>query len=710
MKKVIWGNLFMAGSLCLPTANQAFAQQADKLALEEVIVTAQRREQLITEVPVAMTVVTAESLARSGINSSRDLGLVVPGLTLTEQGSFAQPKIRGVGTSIVGPGADGNVALYVDGVYQPSQAAALFDFVDVSSIEVLKGPQGSLYGRNATGGAIVVTTATPSFEPSGKLSLSYGRFDDTRTSVYATGPLSDNVAASIAFMRRSDEGYTKNVATDKKTSRVSTTSVRGKLLFTPTEDLSFTLTGRYINQEDNAALSYSPLGGNNMIPHTTAASLGKHDTSKIALDFDPVAQVKGSGVDFRVNYDAGWGNLVSLTSYSDLSQPFATDVDGTEVPVFAIDSAFDQRTLLQEFIYTTDMGDHAELTAGATYYKDKSSSFGKQFQGGVSVRPLIGRVDTTASAIYGEVTINATDNLAFILGGRYSTEKKEAAGRIGVTGPLLVDASETWDAFTPRVSVRYDLDHQSSVYATYSEGFKSGIFNITGMSPDAVKPEEIKSYEVGYKLNAQRVQFSVAAYMYDYTDIQVYQINNDPNIPGISRISNAASAKIYGLDTELTVRLTEALTLNGGIAYNHSEYDDYRDALVYVPLPAGGNTGVFEDVSGNQLERTPEYTGFATLVHTSELAGGQLSVALTASYNGGYYWDAGNAKRLEQDPFTMVNAEVSWTSPSDKYKVAVFGSNLLNEEVYSFVRTSQFGDTASYTRPWTAGVSLDVSF
>lgn len=711
-KAAVWGGLMVASGLCLPLSNHAYAQQGGSLALEEVVVTAQRRVEMVTDVPIAMTVVSGEDLARAGIDSSRELGLVVPGLHLTEQGSFAQPKIRGVGTSIVGPGADGNVAIYVDGVYQPSQSAALFDFVDVASIEVLKGPQGSLYGRNATGGAIVVSTAPPSFNVEGSLGVTYARFDESRISAYVTGPLTETVAASIAFMRRSDEGYTKNVVSGKQTSRVSTTSVRGKVLWEPTDDLSATLSARFIDQEDNVALSYAPINGINIAGDTVASALGQSDTSKISLDFDPVAEVEGGGLTLNLDYETAWGGtLTSITSYSSLNQPFGTDVDGTEVPILGISSTFDQETWIQELIYATDLADWATLTTGATYYYDESSTVGDQYVGGMARPQLIGSVDTTAYAVYGEVTVNATDRIALIFGGRYSEEKKEALGRVGAGTAPVVDDSETWYAFTPRASVRYDINQDSSVYFTYSEGFKSGIYNITGMDSTPVEPEEIKSYEIGYKLNAGRVQLSTSVFYYDYTDIQVYAIDNSSVGAGVSRISNAASAKIQGVDGEFTARLTEEWLLKGGFAYTDTEYEDYVNALVYTPAPGNrGNIGVFRDVSGNELERTPKFTSFATLAYSAPIATGTVGAAITASYNSGYYWDAGNYDRLEQDAFTVVNAEVSWTSPSDKYTVTLFGTNLLDEEYYAFVRTSQFGDTASYSRPWSAGVSLDMTF
>lgn len=700
----------LAGSILLALGHGA--AHADTRVLEEIVVTAQKRTQSAIDVPIAISMVSAKELQKSNITSSRDLGMVVSGLSFTEQGGFVQPKIRGVGTSIVGAGADSNIGIYVDGVYLPSQSAALFELNDIESVQVLKGPQGSLYGRNATGGAIVITTAAPSFETKGSVGISYARYNEIRSTAYITGGLSERVAGSLSVVNSENSGYTDNVALGTDTSERDVLSVRGKLLFQATEDLSFLLTGHYVDQEDNAAMAVSPLNNVSAAgPNTNGAIFGRSDHSKVSMDHAFYSDVEGGGVNLNINYDMGWANLTSVSSYSNLNQPFASDVDGTEIPIFDADSTFDQETVIQEIYITRDTNEKLSWIAGATYYSDESETLGSLFLGGAPYRQLTGLVETTAYAFYAEFDYKLTDRLSLTMGGRFSKENKDAVGTVIGLPFNIVDSDEDWEAFTPRLSLHYTLNENSTAYFTYSEGFKSGLYNMVGLDPVPVDPEEIESYEVGYKMETDRVRFSASAYLYDYQDIQVNAIDNSGTGAGISKVLNAASAEVYGLDMDLAVQLSDGWSVKSGITFTHAEYDDFPDALVYTPNPGNiGNSSGFADVSGNSLERTPDLTAFATINYSTELESGALDLTLNTSYNDGYYWDPANAPRLEQDAFALVNASATWRSPSEKYQVTLFGTNLTDEEYYLFARTSDFGDTASYSKPRSVGIGLDINF
>ncbi|MFA7554621.1 MAG: TonB-dependent receptor [Spongiibacteraceae bacterium] len=710
-KKNIRVSSIIVGSLSMTIANVCMAVSADNIKpLEEIVVTAQKKIEAITDVAATMSLVSSDELAQAHVTNSRDLGVVVSGLSFTEQGGFVQPKIRGIGTSIVGAGADSNVAVYVDGVYISSQSAALFELNSISNIQVLKGPQGSIYGRNATGGAIVITTSNPSFEFEGKAGVSYARYEDVRATAYLSGPLSDKIAANISVVSRNDSGYTTNEYDGDETSKASVMSLRGKLLYNAADNLIVTLSGHYVDQEDNKALSYGPLGGNTPFATTEAAAQSQSGHSKISLNEKPFSDVEGGGGNLKIDYETSWGSIVSITSYSDLSQPFGTDVDATEIPALGIVTSFDQTTYMQELQLLGDYNDSLSWIVGATYYYDESETFGRLFAGAAELPPLLGYVETTAAAVYGEVTYNFWEDWTVIVGGRFSTEEKDAFGTAGVGNPGVVDDSETWDAFTPRLSVRYDINYESSVYASYTEGFKSGLYNLVGLDPEPVEPETINAYEVGYKLETGRVRLTTSAFLYDYQDIQVNAIDNSNSGAGISRVFNAASAEVYGLDFDLMVQVSNSTVVKTGLTYTHAEYEDFPNALVFEPVPGGGNASTFTDVSGNKLERVPEYTAFVAINYTREVLSGDMDVALTASYNDGYFWDAANASRLEQEAFTIVNADISWMPASESYKLSIFGTNLTDEDYYLFTRTSQFGDSASYAKPRSLGVGVEVSF
>lgn len=709
----ITNKLLLAAGVSLFSITTAMAQEAapspaasTDVEIEAVTVTAQRRSERLIDVPVSVSVATGAQLAAAGITNSTDIKLVTPGLNLTQQGSFVQPTIRGVGTSVVGPGADGNVALYIDGVYQAVQAAAMFELNDIAAIEVLKGPQGTLFGRNATGGAMVVTTLAPSFTTQGKFSASYARFNDVKLTGYLTGPLSETVAASLSVVSHRNDGYTKNVFTQARLSKLEALALRGKLLWEPTEDLTFTLRGSYVDHQDNSAFSYRADPYNFEFPNSLAASFSPSDR-KVAMDYDPSSSLKGSAVALNAVYAPDWGTITSVTSYSSLEQPFYTDTDGTEFPIQIVKSDQEQKTFYQELTFASKSDQFVSWILGATYYDDSANSPGTIFVNNRVAAVLLPKVDTKAYAVYAEGTINATDRLHFVLGGRYSHEKKDAFGRFGgPTGPALLNNDESWSSFTPRASARYELTDQSSVYATYSEGFKSGLFNATSLDNVPVKPEKIKSFEVGYKYSGGGLLFTGAAYYYDYTDIQVNAI--DQSRGALVTVTNAGTAEIYGADFDVSAPLTDNLNIRAGGAWVHGEYTKFAGAIIYKPQADGtGFTQVTADVSGATIAKTPEYTAYATLMYDRPLPVGEMNAALTVSYNDGWFWDPSNTAK--QDAFTQVNAKVSW-SPTEAFTISVFGENITDEEIEIFRRQGVRGDTVAYGKPRMVGIELGYEF
>lgn len=689
--------------------NASGAEAAQTRVMDQVVVNAQRRDERLVDVPISVSVASGEQLKQAGITNSADLKLVTPALNLTQQGSFVQPTIRGVGTSVVGPGADGNVALYVDGVYQATQAAALFELNAIDSIEVLKGPQGSLFGRNATGGAIVVTTAAPEFDFSGRVTGSYGNFNDRRLSGYITGPITDKIAANLAVLYHEDDGYVTNVATGSDLAKTNAYLARGKILVEATEDLSLTFTGSYVKHENNAAFSYIPVPENFRYVTSDAYSLGVAGSrDEASMDFNPYSQLEGGSLSINAVYDADWATITSTTSYTQQQQPFYTDTDGTELPIQEVHSPQDQDTFVQEVTFASNSDGDVSWIFGGMYYDDETESYGTVYVNNTPVAVLVPNVQTEAAAAFAEVTFSPTERLHLLLGGRYNTETKTFMGRVGGrNGPIVANDDEKWDSFTPRASIRYELSDQSSVYLTYSEGFKSGLYNATSLDPAPVDPEEIKSYEVGYKHSGSTFLFTGAAYFYDYTGIQVNAI--DQSRGGFVTVTNAGNAEIYGADFDLSFPITDELSARTGASYIHGEYNDFPGAIVYIPEANGmGYVQVNRDVSGNRIMKTPEYTAFGTLLYTRPISQtGEIQAALTVSYNDGWYWDPSNTS--EQDGYTQINARLSW-APNDRFTVTAYGQNISDEKVEIFRRTGTMGDLASYNRPASYGVELDLKF
>ena len=693
-------------------------------ASDEILVMAQRREARYVDVPASVSVVSGEQLESAGISGTRDLQLLTPGLNISQQGTFVQPTIRGIGTSVTGTGADPNVAVYVDGVYMASQGAALFDFSDVSQIEVLKGPQGTLYGRNATGGAIVVATNVPSLsEDSVSLNVGYGRFNEVRANAFANVVVSDTVAFTASAYNRSNDGYSTNVFNGLDTSVTKSLGIRGRLLFEPSSDLRFILSGSHINQKDNTAYSYVPINGNSVFPNSQAAQLGLTEKRKVALNTQPFNNLELTTASLNIDWSGSWGSLASTSAFAKTSFPFLTDLDGTEVDFQAFEGdPQTTKTWSQELIYSSPDIGPVSLIAGVFYLTEKSHTRATISSFGDVVFPPDVFAQADAFAAFVEGTLDITDRLHLTAGGRYSTEKKEVQTFFGVNGPQVVDASARFSDFTPQASLRYDLTGSSSVYVAYSEGFKSGLFDggnlgdcpVVGptcpFEGTPVEPEKVKSYEVGFKYNAGRTVVSLAGYYTDYKNIQVNALDS------LNRqiLYNAAKAEIYGAEAEISMELSDFFRFSGGASYTHSEYTDFPFATKWTPIldgmgnPVGGNQlDPDPSATGNKLIRTPEFTAFASGTFTHELPEGSLQANVTGSYSDSFFLHVNN--RLKQPSFVVVNASLTWFV-DDNFKFTVWGENLTDERRLVYPREANVGDFTAYSKPLSYGVSIGYDF
>jgi iron complex outermembrane receptor protein len=699
----------------------AFAQD------NEIVVTAQRRAERYVDVPASVSVATAQQLSESGINNSHDLRLLTPGLNVTQQGLYTQPTIRGVGTSVTGPGADPNVAIYVDGVYQPNQGAALFDFANIERVETLKGPQGTLYGRNATGGAVVVTTRAPSLDvQGGRFEASYGSFNESVVSAYYNLPISDTFAMNFALYNRQNDGYTDNVITGEDASVTEAFNARMRVLIQPTDNLRFLFTASHTDSFDSTAFSYTPINNNALGGAATqAAQFGLGDREHIALNTSPSAEVNAWAFSLNAELTGSWGTLTSITSFATVDTPFATDLDGTEnnVQSFFVNPQ-EAETYSQELIYASPQMGAFSWLGGIFYIHDEALSdvqvcIGAACPPAPPLAPYASQ-ETSAAAIFAEGTIDLTPDWHLTIGGRYSVEEKHARNRNATpTGPLLLDAEDEWTAFTPRVALRYDVTDNSSAYISYSEGFKSGLFDAgnTGACTGAtlatpacpspgtpVEPEEVRAYEIGYRYSVGGTTLSLAAFFNEYENIQI----NALNAANLQVLYNAAAGEIFGAEAEFATNFNANWSLRSGVAYTNSEYTDFPAAQNFVPLVGGGNAQALGNNSGNQMIRSPEWTAYGALTYTHPLPVGTLESTLTAAYSDSYFWHVDN--RLEQPAYTMFNANLTWYAPGDRWHVRLFGDNLSDEEVQLYVREATVGDFASYGKPRTWGVAIGAQF
>jgi iron complex outermembrane receptor protein len=680
--------------------------------LQEIVVTAERRSESLQKVPATINVTSSNEMQSANITNTLEYGQLVPGVQFAVLGNYTEPVIRGVTTQVTGVGNAANVALYIDGVYIAAQDAYNFDFVDVDSIETLKGPQGTLYGRNATGGAILVTTKTPSFDFGGTASIGYANFNDQMAQFYVTGPITDTLAFNLAAMHKSSDGYLRNITTGDEIGGTETEAVRGKLLFKPNDTMQFILGFDHSYHSDAAGYSDSTYKGNTIAQHTPGTIIASAPY-EVSLTFNPLDQTTQDGGFLKGTFDLQGSTLTSITAFRRLTEYALADVDYSSLPLNSIERWTSETTISQELnLASTGSGPLSWIT-GAQISSDNAKNDPFKSNGVAVVSNQT--IDTAASAFF-ETTYAITSQF-FVLGGvRYSYEAETLNGAfLNVVKPN-VGGSIAAQKWTPRFSIRYEPTEDVNLYATYNKGFKSGGFNTaTANSTDAqgnavsFEPETIDAYEVGAKMRFSRtIALDLSTYYYDYKDEQVAAATLTNGVAGV-QILNAAAAKMYGAEAELRLQPIDNLSAQVGLAYIHDRFTAFPNALLSYPVAGGGNVQFAGDATGNRLLRVPDFT--ANIAAQYKHAIGSLGTAFlsgNAFYSSGFFSDFAN--RLRQPAYEVVNAQLGYSPPDNRFKVSVYSKNITDKTYALFLNATAFGDVNTYAPPRTYGIQIDVNF
>ncbi|MDE8654501.1 TonB-dependent receptor [Novosphingobium album (ex Liu et al. 2023)] len=680
----------------------------------DIVVTAQRRSEQLGDVPATINVTSADSLASANITNSLEFGQLVPAVQVVSLGSYSQPAIRGVTTQVVGVGNPANVALYIDGIYITAQDAYNFDFLGIERIETLKGPQGTLYGRNATGGAILVTTKKPSFDWGGNATVSYGNLDTRLAKGYLTGPITDDIAFNVSAMYKADDGYYTNITTgNDKAGKNRTFAVRGKVLIKPGDNAEIQIGADYSYFNNPIGWLPQPYKGNSVavgVPGYTIATK-PYETS---LTFDPTYHNKQGGAFIRGDFDLGGVDLVSLSSYRKITSVADSDTDYSPLPTNRNIRYASEESMSQEFNLSSQSDGPLSWIVGAMAASEDSRNNPVIANGSVNVR---NKVKSTAYSAFGELTYAITPQLEGVVGARYSYERKQLRGTFGAPNKAPVAGRKKWQALTPRIALRYSPNPDVNIYASYNKGFKSGGYNTNNSnstnSLGEVVPfdqEKIDSYEVGTKLRLSSfASLDLSAYYSNYKDSQVAASITTAGISA-TQVLNAASARIYGVEGELRLRPAPGLTAQIGMAYTHDRYTDFPNALITAPKPAGnGNTQAPGDASGNRLIRIPDFTASIAAQYERDIGPGKIYLSGNAFFSSGFYGDFGN--RLKQPSYQVFNAQIGFGPSSESFKISAFAKNIGDQKYALVLRDAGLsGDVTLLAPPRTYGVIVDVNF
>lgn len=712
--------------------------------LGTIMVTAERKQASVQDTPIAISAFGGDQLQSEHITNIESLATKIPNVQFSKALGMARVFIRGVGLDAQSPGSDPRVAIYTDGVYSARPQGGFDSYFDVERVEVLNGPQGTLYGRNATAGAVNIITRDPTDEFEGFGSVTFGNYRLVQTEGAISGPLGDNVSGRLAFSTSNRDGFGRNILTGADANYEDRQAFRGKLLVRPTEDLRVLLSADY---------SYSDGGGSAFLGNTPGnLNYGQQQGYEVPQGYDAVGinpgqQVESSGASITANLRLGDGDLASITGFRHLDLGLQGTADfstASFLPLF-VDEESDAFT--QELRYAQSVGPVDVLVGGYYFHEKNSGSQIAQVSSGLipalvasgggsccigipqQTGPFVllngayfGATQTTdAYALFTQETINLTDRLALDLGLRYSYEERSidqfyqfdlarpvGSGRLldpttGPVGATLSSDSESWDSFDPKVTLRYNFTPDVMGYATYSTGYKSGGFNFAQIQP-AFAPEELTDYEVGLKadLLADRLRMNLAAFHYDYTNLQVNTV-----VLTSLLTTNAGRAEIDGFEAQISASPVPELLMNLSLSYLDARYTEFTTLDPGQPLLGP------QDLSGNQLQYAPSWKIGGDISYTIDTEIGAFTPRLDLTWTDDVYFSQFNEPFTSQDAYLLSNLFLDWDS-GDGWKANVFVRNL-GDERYAIagVRSTLIVGghvTGTLAEPRTYGVSLTREF
>jgi iron complex outermembrane recepter protein len=720
------GVLAQVLSICALRISTAHAQSASVAApseteeahageIPEIVVTAERREEQVQSVPIAVSVITSEAALKSGITTSEEMVLAVPGLQMDLNGGGLSPFLRGVGTTFANAGAEPSVAIYVDGVYIPSPEGGLFNLNNVERVEILKGPQGTLFGRNATGGVIQVITKEPSSEPSADISVGYGNYDTSMLSFYGTTSLATGLASDLAvYADDNPDGWGHNLYNGDQNYKYDNIDVRNTWLWQPQQSTRIKLALDYEDTTNEAGLGLKPLPGTVTVAGTTYA--GFYNTDSNVQDQKVLHQ---GGVLLQVTQDLPFATFKSISAYREVRPNFSLDQDTSPLPIVNAHIYDPDSSVTQEVQLISPQAGKIQWIGGLFYFHDVAG-YSPLYIGGEAANPftliaIAARQHTDSYAGYGQATLEVAPETHFTAGIRYTDDRRSVAGTTSADNVGVI-ASGAQSADFDKVTWRLALDHQFSPdvlgYVSYDRGFKSGLFNTITYTEAAVKPEVLDAYEIGLKSEylEHRVRANLAGYYYKYSDLQVDEV-----VTGATIVLNAAKAEIYGLDADFTVLPIHNLTLNGSLALIHGRYTNFPNSPYFPAVtasscsPGVGALGACSiDATGMETVHTPSFTMHLSADYVKPTGVGPFDIAADFYHNDGFFWDPAN--QVRQPAYSLYNASIGWMNLLERYGIRLWGKNLGGATYYSYAIVSTLGRQFSPAAPRTYGFTISAHF
>lgn len=712
----------------------------------EILVTAQRRSESVQDVPIAISAFNSEMVEASGSTNITSLNGLAPNVVLQTQGLVANVpmiSIRGMNTSDPDPNADPKVSTIIDGVYIPFVSSTMLDLFDVERIEILKGPQGVLFGKNNLAGTLNVITARPTDDFGGEARLSLGSYGlkQFRGKINSGRFAGDALAAKVAVNFRDYNGYSRNVITGNRLNGANVKSVRGALEYDPGGVFDSTLVLDWLKQKTTGPAPHVLDNGDpnwDLLPGAV-----KTDVRKTAVLFDPFANTESWGGSWNSNLDVGWGTVSAVLGYRDVKYITRGDFDGliTPAPQLDVTRDFAGDSKSAELRYVSPAGEPVDFVVGAYYQTDKWRQFNTVLATPTTTTLTQLYQDTESYALFALVNAHPVDGLTLSIGGRYSHDSKDydIASQVRVNGnqtsSFVTNRKAKWAEFTPRLTVNYEVTPDVMVYANYSQGYKAGGFNSRGTIPENIgpyDPERVNAFEVGAKTDLfdRLLRLNVAGFVNNYRDLQ-QSVTKMGAVRAENITTNVAAAKIYGFEIESLLRPAQGFTIGANLAYLHARYTDFcadtngvftngaaepgqcgpAQPILINGVP-NGTFAVPTDATGLDLANAPKWSGSLSLDYAIPMSFGEVKLHSDARYSSRFNtWGRSNVAGYYRDEVVLLNASIAVAGVDERWKVTVYGTNLTDQEVISGATNA--GATPInqfYQAPREFGVDLSFKF
>jgi iron complex outermembrane recepter protein len=710
------------------------AEEGDYFAIEEVIITAQKREQSLQDVGIAINAFSGDALEKMGVVNSNEIAAKTPNLNIMSpsgEGGVVSVFIRGIGLNDFALNNTGPVGFYIDESSIGSSNGQLTSLFDVERVEVLKGPQGTLFGRNTTGGALNIVSNKPSDEFEASVKLSAGNYGYLRTEGMVSGALSDDLNGRLALVANQSDGYVKNLSTG---DTVEKENYAGRLLldYLPSDELSVLLNIHGSRNDSDSDL------------YGTLADADFYESAYGTQDYR--INVDTFGASLKATYDLNdTVTLTSITAYDDLDKRHQEESDSTPLKLVDFEHNVDSHTFSQELRLNAST-EKLHWIAGLYYLSETinwnidSDSSDLPIAPGLNVglAEMEGHQTLTTQAVFGQVEYELTDQWAITVGGRYTQLEVDFDFAVDIPnfGFTPLQSSLTFaddlrnEEFSGKIALNYYPNEEHMYYGSITRGFKGAGFNggvITDLANYAANaeydPEILTAYELGMKSTFLdgSMRLNAALFYYDYEDAQVFNSIADPNtdLPQ-NQIENAKSLALYGLDLDLTWQPLEALFIQAGVGYTHSEFDEFD---LSVPTATGTAS---TDLSGETPQNTPKWSANLIANYTWLLGeSGSVSAQIDGSYQSEVFFSNGTVattgdpssytrnEELGEDSYSLWNARLSWSDASEQVEVGLWAKNLTDKEYvsYMFELSDLVGsDQVIRGAPRTYGIDLKYVF